>query len=242
MEFVDSPGCRSDATILQNDNMKILNTRGVTLRMVSNKISHLALKKIWNEISRATEIIDDPNNTCGHDMRISHSLPCSCELITCCHPSARQQDMDSEMRSLTDLLHQINTRPISKVERCLILRKGYLSSVLPEDPGVTLTSPLEVVVTKGQKKTNSTKRDKSNWEHVSIAYRKIQKSSGSGSCSGSGSSSGSGPDFVFSDEHQWPELQIHDGYPIPPLQVQWIYHHTERVSNWADSYLERITN
>ncbi|KAI5668118.1 hypothetical protein M9H77_17971 [Catharanthus roseus] len=25
------------------------------------------------------------------------------------HPSARQQDMDSEMRSLTDLLHQIST-------------------------------------------------------------------------------------------------------------------------------------
>ncbi|KAI5667055.1 hypothetical protein M9H77_16908 [Catharanthus roseus] len=52
------------------------------LRMISNKISHLALKKIWNEISRAIEIIDDPKNKCVHYMWISHGLPCSCELIT----------------------------------------------------------------------------------------------------------------------------------------------------------------
>ncbi|KAI5675805.1 hypothetical protein M9H77_06755 [Catharanthus roseus] len=52
------------------------------LRMVSNKISHLALKKIWNEISRSTEIIDDPKNKCGHYMRTSQGLPCYCELIT----------------------------------------------------------------------------------------------------------------------------------------------------------------
>ncbi|KAI5666465.1 hypothetical protein M9H77_16318 [Catharanthus roseus] len=45
----------------------------------------------------------------------------------------------------------------------------------------------EVAITKGRKKTNSTKRDKSHWEHVSIAHRKIQKSSESGSTSSSGS-------------------------------------------------------
>ncbi|KAI5654635.1 hypothetical protein M9H77_31822 [Catharanthus roseus] len=66
------------------------------------------------------------------------------------------------------------------------LAKGVLSPVLPEDPGVTLTSPLEVAFTRGRKKTNSTKREKSHWEHVSIAHRKIQKSSGSGSGSGYG--------------------------------------------------------
>ncbi|KAI5683545.1 hypothetical protein M9H77_04773 [Catharanthus roseus] len=55
-----------------------------------------------------------------------------------------------------------------------------------------LTSPPEVCVTKGRKRTNSTKRDKSYWEHVSIAHRKIQKSSGSDSGSSSGSGSGSG--------------------------------------------------
>ncbi|KAI5680697.1 hypothetical protein M9H77_01924 [Catharanthus roseus] len=45
------------------------------------------------------------------------------------------------------------------------LAKGVLSPVLPEDPGMTLTSAPKVTVTKGQRKTNSTKRDKSYWEH-----------------------------------------------------------------------------
>ncbi|KAI5674029.1 hypothetical protein M9H77_14393 [Catharanthus roseus] len=93
---------------------------------------HLAFKKIWSEIMRAAGIYDDPKNKCGHYLRTSHDLPCACELITRFdhvlpiqlhdinafwktleiggpHPSARQQDMDSEMRSLTDLLHQIST-------------------------------------------------------------------------------------------------------------------------------------
>ncbi|KAI5681573.1 hypothetical protein M9H77_02801 [Catharanthus roseus] len=76
------------------------------------------------------------------------------------HPSARQQDLDSEMRSLTDLLHQISTGPISKVREMRRLAKGVLNPVLPKDPGVTLTSP-----------------------------PKIQKSSGSVSGSGTGSGS-----------------------------------------------------
>ncbi|KAI5656509.1 hypothetical protein M9H77_25302 [Catharanthus roseus] len=96
--------------------------------IVSNKISHLAFKKIWSEITRATGIYDDPKNKYGHYLRTSHGLSCACELITrfahvlpihlydinafwktleigCHHPSARPQDMDSEMCSLTDLLH-----------------------------------------------------------------------------------------------------------------------------------------
>ncbi|KAI5677141.1 hypothetical protein M9H77_08091 [Catharanthus roseus] len=163
------------------------------------------------------------------------------------------------MRFLIDLLHQISTGPISKVRKIRRFAKRVLNTVLPVDPGVTLTSPPEVAVTKGQKKTNSTKRDKSHWEHVSIAHRKIRKSSGSGSSSGTGSGSWSdsgsrsgshgrrGPpraprgsgrgrdrgrsslssvihqleerigdgncgyrvvaDFVFGDEHQWPEVR-----------------------------------
>ncbi|KAI5658321.1 hypothetical protein M9H77_27114 [Catharanthus roseus] len=255
------------------------------------------------------------------------------------------------------------------------LAKGVLNPILPEDPGMTLTSPSEVAVTKGRKKTNSTKRDKSHWEHVSIAHRNIQKSSGfvSGSGTGSGSRSrgrgrlpraprkrGSGRDrgrsslsamrhaspcstfsytnaflafiypfisnsknvigerncgyrvvtnFVFGDEHQWPEpvngpasyahwfktpdslyiiasafnlcviliaqlssttvlplysyldrpegtliigllteerhfiqLQLNDMCLIPPLHVQLIHHHSEWVSNWADSYQHRIAD
>ncbi|KAI5666570.1 hypothetical protein M9H77_16423 [Catharanthus roseus] len=83
-------------------------------------------------------------------------------------------------------------RTISKVREMCRLAKGVLSPVLPEDPGVTLTSPPEVAVTKGRKKTNFTKRDKSHWKHVSIDHRKIQNLSGYGSSSGSGSSSASG--------------------------------------------------
>ncbi|KAI5669069.1 hypothetical protein M9H77_18922 [Catharanthus roseus] len=60
---------------------KFANSNSI-LRMVSNKISHLALKEIWNEISRVTEIIDDPKNKCGHYMGTSHDFSCSCEFIT----------------------------------------------------------------------------------------------------------------------------------------------------------------
>ncbi|KAI5663947.1 hypothetical protein M9H77_23270 [Catharanthus roseus] len=55
------------------------------LKNISNNISHLALKKIWVEIKRAPEIIDDPINKCRHYLRISHGLLCLCELITWVH-------------------------------------------------------------------------------------------------------------------------------------------------------------
>ncbi|KAI5656547.1 hypothetical protein M9H77_25340 [Catharanthus roseus] len=115
--------------------------------------------------------------------------------IDSCHPLARHEDMDSEMRFLTDLLHQISTGPISKVREMRHLAKGILNPVLPEDLGMTLTSPPKVAVTKGRNKTNSTKRDKSYCEHLSIAHQKIQKLSrssfGSGSRYGSGFGLGS---------------------------------------------------
>ncbi|KAI5652868.1 hypothetical protein M9H77_30055 [Catharanthus roseus] len=57
----------------------------------------------------------------------------------------------------------------------------------------TVVNPPETAVTKGRRKTNSTKRDKSHWEYISIAHRKIGKSSGSGSGSGSSSGFGSNP-------------------------------------------------
>ncbi|KAI5657751.1 hypothetical protein M9H77_26544 [Catharanthus roseus] len=83
-------------------------------------------------------IMDTTYKTNKHYLRMSHGLPCACELITRFdyvlpiqlsdidafwktleisghHPSARQQDMDFEMRSLTDILHRISTGPISKV-------------------------------------------------------------------------------------------------------------------------------
>ncbi|KAI5667448.1 hypothetical protein M9H77_17301 [Catharanthus roseus] len=80
------------------------------LKTVSNKISHLALKKIWIEIKRAPEIIDDPKNKCGHYLRTSHE---------------KNMNMDSEMRDLADLLDQISIGSTSKLERCVVLRKEY---------------------------------------------------------------------------------------------------------------------
>ncbi|KAI5649266.1 hypothetical protein M9H77_35271 [Catharanthus roseus] len=52
---------------------------------------------------------------------------------------------------------------------------------------MALTSPPQAIATKGRQKMNSTKRDKSYWELVSITHRKIQKSSSSFSGSGFGS-------------------------------------------------------
>ncbi|KAI5676476.1 hypothetical protein M9H77_07426 [Catharanthus roseus] len=225
--------------------------------IVSNKISHLAFKKIWSEITRAAGIYDDPKNKYGHYSRTSHGLPCACELITRFdhvlpiqlhdidvfwrtleiggpHPLARQQDMDSEMRSLTNLLHQISTGPISKVREMHHLAKGVLNPVLPEDPGVTLTSPPEIAVTKGRKKTDSTKRDKSQadlflvlaldmgrclvrvqgWDPVGEGDHHELLGKGAEYATVAENVIGDGncgyrvvADFVFSDEHQWPEVR-----------------------------------
>ncbi|KAI5654256.1 hypothetical protein M9H77_31443 [Catharanthus roseus] len=92
--------------------------------------------------------------------------------------------MESEMRDLTSLLQEISTGPISNVREVRRLIKGiiYIQCCL-----MILVSrcqpppPPETEVTKGRRKTNSTKRVKSHWEYVSIAHRKIGKSSGSGS-------------------------------------------------------------
>ncbi|KAI5674277.1 hypothetical protein M9H77_14641 [Catharanthus roseus] len=225
--------------------------------IVSNKISHLAFKKIWSKITRAVEIYDDPKNKCGHYLRTSHGLPCAYELITrfnhvlpiqlydidafwktleisVRHPSAQQQDMNSDMDSLTDLLHQISTGPISKVREMRHLAKGVLNPVLLEDPGVTLTSPPEVAVNKGRKKTDSTKRDKSQADlflvlaldlgrcTVRVLGRDPVREGDRHELLGKGAEGvtvaknviGDGnygyrvvADFVFGDEHQWPELR-----------------------------------
>ncbi|KAI5668657.1 hypothetical protein M9H77_18510 [Catharanthus roseus] len=51
------------------------------LKNISNNISHLALKKIWLEINRAREIVDNLQNKCGHYLRKLHDLPCAYELV-----------------------------------------------------------------------------------------------------------------------------------------------------------------
>ncbi|KAI5680960.1 hypothetical protein M9H77_02187 [Catharanthus roseus] len=160
----------------------------------------------------------------------------------------------------------ISTGLISKVREICSLAKGVLGSIFLEDPGVTLTSSLEVL---GQDPVGEGDRHEllgEGAEGATMAENVI----------------GDGnygyrvvTDFVFGDEHQWPELgsttllplysysdcpggtlvigllieqqhfiqlQIHDGCPIPLLHLQWIHHRTERVCNWADSYQERIAD
>ncbi|KAI5652552.1 hypothetical protein M9H77_29739 [Catharanthus roseus] len=186
------------------------------LKNISNKINHLALKKIWLEIKKARGMVEDPGSKCLHYLRKSHGLLCACELV---HrrqylipiqledvyifwrkleigtdiPDVHERYMDSEMRDLTSMLEEISMGPISKVREVRHLIKGVICPVLLEDPCPPLTNPPETAVIKGRRKTNSTKRDKSHWEYVSITYRKIGKSSSSGSGSGRGSGSRSGP-------------------------------------------------
>ncbi|KAI5672640.1 hypothetical protein M9H77_13004 [Catharanthus roseus] len=51
----------------------------VILTNISKKISHLALKKIWLEIKKAREMVENSKNKCLHYLRKSHGLPCACE-------------------------------------------------------------------------------------------------------------------------------------------------------------------
>ncbi|KAI5667988.1 hypothetical protein M9H77_17841 [Catharanthus roseus] len=128
-------------------NEKYGDKSNVMLKNLSNKVSHLALEKIMDELKKAREMVEEPGSNCLHYLRNSHGLLCACELI--------HRDMDSEMRDLTSLC----IGPISKVRKVRHLIKGVISPVLPEDPCQPLTTPLETAITKGRRKTNSTKRD-----------------------------------------------------------------------------------
>ncbi|KAI5655192.1 hypothetical protein M9H77_32379 [Catharanthus roseus] len=91
-------------------------------------------------------------------------------------------DMESEMCDLTSLLQEISTGPISNIREVRRLIKGVIHPVLHDDLSQPSSNPPETAVTKGRRKTNSTKRDK-----------KIGKSTDSGSGSSRGSGSGSNP-------------------------------------------------
>ncbi|KAI5676693.1 hypothetical protein M9H77_07643 [Catharanthus roseus] len=102
------------------------------LTNISNKISHLALKKIWLEIKKAREMVENPKNKCLHYLKKLHGLPCACELVGRCQyllplqledvyifwrkleigvdiPNVHERDMNSEMRDLTLMLEEIIT-------------------------------------------------------------------------------------------------------------------------------------
>ncbi|KAI5668789.1 hypothetical protein M9H77_18642 [Catharanthus roseus] len=167
-----------------------------------------------NELKKARQMVEEPDSNCLHYLRKSHGLPCACELVNRCQhlmpiqeedvvifwrkleigsdiPEEHHRDMESKMRDLTSLLQEISTGPISNVQEVRRLIKGVIHPVLPDDLCQPLLTPPETTITKGRWKMNSTKRDKSHWEYVSISHRKIGKSRGSGSEFGSGSGSGS---------------------------------------------------
>ncbi|KAI5652489.1 hypothetical protein M9H77_29676 [Catharanthus roseus] len=128
-----------------------------------------------DELKKARQMVEEPGKI-GSDI-----------------PEEHHRDMESEMRDLTSLLQKISTCPISNVRKVRRLIKGVIHPVLPNDLSQPLSTSPETAVTKGRRKTNSTKRDKSHLEYVYIAHRKLGKSSGSGPGSGSGSGSGSIP-------------------------------------------------
>ncbi|KAI5663311.1 hypothetical protein M9H77_22634 [Catharanthus roseus] len=145
------------------------------VKNLSNKISHLGLKKIMDELKKARQMVEEPGKI-GSDI-----------------PEEYDRDMESEIRDLTSLLQEISTSSISNVQEVRRHIKSVIHPMLSDDPCQSLSTPLETAVMKGRWKTNSTKMDKSQWEYVSIAHRKIGKSSGSSSRSGRGSGSGSNP-------------------------------------------------
>ncbi|KAI5661867.1 hypothetical protein M9H77_21190 [Catharanthus roseus] len=125
-----------------------------------------------DELKKSRQMVEEPKRRCLHFWR---KLEIGSDI-----PEEHDRDMESEMRDLTSLLQEISTDPISNVREVRRLIKA-------------VGNPSENAVTKGRMKTNSTKRIKSHWEYVSIAHRKIGKSSSSGSGSGSSSSLGSNP-------------------------------------------------
>ncbi|KAI5682788.1 hypothetical protein M9H77_04016 [Catharanthus roseus] len=172
---------------------------------------HLTLKKIWVEIERTPEIIDDSINMCGHHLRKSHGLPCSCDLITRFEhvlpiqlenisvfwrtleirgdiSCSQSQDMDSEMRDLVSLLDQISIGPISKVKEMRHLAKRVLNSVLPEDPDLSTPSTFPFINAFPGFMYPFIENWKNHLCDGICGYQVVA-------------------DFVFGDEKQWPEVR-----------------------------------
>ncbi|KAI5652789.1 hypothetical protein M9H77_29976 [Catharanthus roseus] len=72
---VETTNCAESETIAIN----FAAESNATLKNISNKISLLALKKIWLEIKKARRMVEDPESKCLHYLRKSHGLPCACE-------------------------------------------------------------------------------------------------------------------------------------------------------------------
>ncbi|KAI5661695.1 hypothetical protein M9H77_21018 [Catharanthus roseus] len=134
------------------------------VKNLSNKISHLGLKKIMDELKKARQMVEEPDSNCLHYLRKSHSLPCVCELVNWCQylipiqeedvdilwrkleigsdiPKEHHRDMETEIRDLTSLLQEISTGLISNVREIRRLIKGVIHPVLPNDPCQPLSTP-----------------------------------------------------------------------------------------------------
>ncbi|KAI5680910.1 hypothetical protein M9H77_02137 [Catharanthus roseus] len=106
-----------------------------------------------------------------------------------CYTVFHRNRKESNVLSEIVVAHQTSIAMIRTWSYVLIMDTMYKTSI---SLSVVDNTP-ETAITQGRRKTNSTKRDKSHWEYISIAHRKIGKSSGSGSRSRSSLGSGSGP-------------------------------------------------
>ncbi|KAI5682472.1 hypothetical protein M9H77_03700 [Catharanthus roseus] len=86
------------------------------LKNLSNKVSHLALKKIMDELKKARAMVEEPGSNCLHYLRKSHDVDIFGRRLEIVYdiPEQHERDMDSEMRDLTSLIHEISMVPISK--------------------------------------------------------------------------------------------------------------------------------
>ncbi|KAI5669327.1 hypothetical protein M9H77_19180 [Catharanthus roseus] len=165
--------------------------------------------------------------------------------------------MESEMRDLTSLLQEISTGPIFNVREVKRLIKGVIHRVLPDDPSQPLSNSPETAVTKGRRKTNSTKRDKSHWEYVQGLILALVEEVGHLVAVGIGAEDVAVVDrvyqplvvsnFLFGDENHWVEIRRRIIFDLRHhMQVyEQLFRSVERVkelimqTNWEDGSAPR---
>ncbi|KAI5680831.1 hypothetical protein M9H77_02058 [Catharanthus roseus] len=140
------------------------------------------IKKIIDELKKARQLVEEPDSNCLHYLRKSHGLPCACELINRCQHLLPIQEGEvvmfwKKLEISSDIPEEHHRDMESEMRNLTSLQliKCVIHPVLPDDLSQPLSKPPETA------------------EYVSIAHRKIGKSSDSGSGSGSGSGSRSNP-------------------------------------------------
>ncbi|KAI5671830.1 hypothetical protein M9H77_12194 [Catharanthus roseus] len=85
---------------------------------------------------------------------------------------------------------EFSTRPPSEFMELRRAAQNILHHVIPLNSEGPVSRAPPMVINKGRRKTDSTRRDKSHWEHIQIVHARMKKSSEFGSGSGSGSGPG----------------------------------------------------